>query len=161
MPQAVTTNHELADICLANHIPLIGVFNKDEDLGKPTDGGYIINLSDSKDSQGRQLPGTHWTVFWIEKSKCAYFDSFGCPPPQAVQRFLRPFTRYPYCSFTIQNIESSVCGWYCIDFLAFMAKRNVSSVDKRFTAFLDRYSYNPNHNRRLLEGYLDGVKGAI
>lgn len=154
---SITTNHQLADICEKHNIPLVGVYSKNDLPQKPADGCYIVNLSDSHDANGQQLPGTHWVAFWVEKKKCCYFDSFGIPPPLAVQKLLKPLVRYPYSNITIQNLNSSVCGWYCVDFLAFMDRnRSTKSVDKRFTAYLDKYSYNPEHNRRLLEAHLAG-----
>lgn len=163
---SVTTNHELADICLKHNIPLVGVYSKNELVNKVKEGGYIINLSDSHDENGKPLGGTHWVAFWVGKQRsdgkirACYFDSFGVSPPKSVQAVLKPYIKYPYCNMTIQNINSSVCGWYCLDFLAFMGKQNHSTIDKGFTAFLDRYSYNIEHNRRLLEEHLreHGIK---
>jgi hypothetical protein len=153
---SVTTNFQLAEICDKHNIPLVGVYSKNDLPDKPIDGGYIVNLSDSHDEHGRQLPGTHWVAFWVEKKKCCYFDSFGVPPPLAVQAFLKSMVRYPYSNITIQNLNSSVCGWYCIHFLVYMDRtRQMKSVDKRFTHFLNLFSYNPEHNRRMLNEYLN------
>jgi hypothetical protein len=150
-----TTNHELAEVCQKHGISLVGVFSKNDLPKKHQEGGYIINLSDSHDESGNPLPGTHWVAFWVERNKCCYFDSFGCPPPVTVQRFLKRYGRYPYCALVLQNMNSTVCGWYCIDFLVHMCShRGGGTVDKRFTAFLDQWSYNPEHNRRLLLDHL-------
>lgn len=152
---SITTNHQLADICERHSIPLVGVYSKNDLPETPVDGGYVVNLSDSHDSKGKQLPGTHWVAFWVEKGKCCYFDSFGVPPPMSVQTLLKPLVRYPYGNITIQNLNSTVCGWYCVDFLAYMhSNRSIKNVDKRFTAYLNQWSYNPEHNRRLLEEHL-------
>jgi hypothetical protein len=133
----------------------VSVFSKNDLPDKASDGGYIVNLSDSRDAKGKQLPGTHWVAFWVEKGKCCYFDSFGVPPLMSVQKMLNPMVRYPYSNITIQNLNSTVCGWYTIDFLAYMDRtRRLKNVDKRFTAYLDQWSYNPEHNRRLLEEHL-------
>jgi hypothetical protein len=130
-----------------------------------SEGGYVINMSDSHDTNGNPLPGTHWVSFYVEKTKkghtqATYFDSFGVVPPKSVQKFLKPLMPYPYCSFDIQNPNSGVCGYYAVEFLWFMSKNKLKypNLDKRFEAFLERYSYNPEKNLRLLEGFLKDIK---
>lgn len=162
---ALTTNYQLAEACAKYNIPLVGVFSKNDMPRKIDVGGYIVNLSDSHDEDGKPLPGTHWVSFFIERTKrghmrAVYFDPFGVVPPVSVQRFLASMRPYPYCSFNVQNINSGVCGYYAVEFLWFMSKNRLRypDVDKRFEMFLDRYSYNPEQNLRLLEGFLQEIK---
>lgn len=164
---ALTTNFQLEDACKEYRIPLVGVFSKNE-LKDVTlaEGGYIINMCDSHDENGNPLGGTHWVACWVEKQRndgqvrSCYFDSFGVAPPVAVQRFLGRLRPYPYCTFQIQNINSGVCGYYCLEFLWFMKTERLKypTVDSRFDEFLERYSYNPKKNRRLLEGFLKDIR---
>ena len=60
---------------------------------------YIINMS--KRSEG----GSHWVLLFRD----IYFDSFGCPPTLAVQRFTRVYNDVAY-----QDFSSAACGFYCI-----------------------------------------------
>lgn len=162
---ALTTNYDIINCCREYHIPLIGVFSKDQLPGQIVPGGYVVNMQDSHDGNGKPLPGTHWVSFFIELNKkgvahCCYYDPFGVVPPKSVQKLLKPLMPYPYCSFDIQNPESGVCGYYAVEFLWFMSKNRLKwpKLDDRFTHFLERYSYNPEKNLRLLEGFLKQIK---
>jgi hypothetical protein len=46
--------------------PLVCVFSKDQPPSSLTDGGYIVNLEDSHDHNGRKLGGSHWTAFGLK-----------------------------------------------------------------------------------------------
>ncbi|NBP02415.1 MAG: hypothetical protein EBU90_20320 [Proteobacteria bacterium] len=148
------TNFDLEKRCRKLHIPLVGIFSKDELPIRPREGGYIINLQNSVDENGNNLPGTHWTAFYVEGNKACYFDSFGFPSPLAIREFLKPYSPVPYSDKVIQNINSGVCGSYCLYFLYFMSRHNRDLID-RFDRFLRQFSNDPTKNRELLMKYLD------
>ena len=51
---------DIEDIAKKLHLPLQGVFSKDELPRNPVVGSYIINLQDADDGNG-----THWTFFRV------------------------------------------------------------------------------------------------
>jgi hypothetical protein len=83
---------------------------------------YIINMEDEFDEKGERNSGSHYTCFQVNKypngkTEGVYFDSFGQPPPQAVEKFVG---KLPYCDKDIQSLMNSACGWYCLAFLHYI-----------------------------------------
>ena len=59
--------------------------------------------------------GTQWTCFYNKGNKSNYFDSFGGSPDKFLLNQLpEPIT---YHNYRIQNINSILCGSYCLHFL--------------------------------------------
>lgn len=154
------TNWDLENEAHKYHLPLIGVFNKDQIPSHFKNGFYIINLQDDYDADGNNLPGSHWTVFYIEGKEAVYFDSFGFAPPVEVQNFLKPFVPYPYNEQEVQSMRSTVCGNYVLYFMLFMYRnrQKLLSVKQRFKAFLSLWSPDPSQNRERLLKYLSKTK---
>jgi hypothetical protein len=150
------TNFQLEDLASKHKIPLVGVFNKDTLPNFHRDGGWIINLQDSVDKDGKGLPGTHWTAFYCEGKHAAYFDSFGFPPPVQVQQFLEKKYNVVWSRKQIQNIVSEVCGWYCLFFIWFMG-RNKLQFNKRFSKFLSLFSTDVEKNLTVLKRLLKPI----
>ena len=68
----------------------------------------FVNIDNG--SQG----GTHWTCFYIKDNKSYYFDSFGGQPDKfLLKRLLKPII---YHNYKIQDINSKLCGSYCLYF---------------------------------------------
>ena len=66
--------------------------------------------------------GTHWTCFLIKDKKSYYFDSIGGNPDKILLKQLpKPII---YHNFKIQNINSNLCGSYCLYFFYLMEKMN-------------------------------------
>ena len=160
------TNYDLLDAGIKYNIPIVSISNKNK-LPSSSDireGGYIVNLENDVDEFGNQLNGTHWVGFYIEKNKHGkphdvYYDSFGMPPPIAVQNFLRPLSPYKYNDDDIQNINSSVCGYYVLHFIWFMSRhKNIPDLDKRFNLFLKLFSKDPEKNLGFLKKYMKEIK---
>lgn len=161
------TNYDLIDAGAKYDIPIVGVYSKNK-LPPYTDiheGGYIINLQDDADEYGNPLDGSHWTGFYVEKNKkgksdVVYFDSFGGGPSISVQNFLRPLSPYAYNKDVIQNINSTVCGYYVLYFIWFMSRHRKAepNLDKRFKLFLKRFKENPEKNLMFLTKYLKDIK---
>lgn len=116
------TNFELEDLAKKYQIPNFAVLSKDEFKGKLQSGNYILNMENEKDEFGNYNDGSHWVAVFVSKYyDCCYFDSFGFQPPQVVLKQLRKSNKKIYYnSLTIQNIRSSLCGWYCLVFLMWM-----------------------------------------
>lgn len=149
---SITTNYDLVEATARNNIPLVGVFYKNKLPQQVYQGGYIFNLADNDED------GTHWTSAWVEKEngklKVVYWDSFGVAPPENIKHYFSKIDpSVPYSKKQVQNIVSSICGYYVLFFLYFMSHRQ-GSVMSKLKKFETLWSLNPEENRRLLEEYL-------
>jgi hypothetical protein len=113
---------ELWDLADRMNVPLTFVGFKDELKGKKLqyNKSYIINMENEYDEDGFKNTGSHYTCFQVNKYKNGkvepiYFDSFGMPPPEIVEKFVG--MKLPYPTKDIQSLMNSACGWYCLAFL--------------------------------------------
>ena len=68
------------------------------------------------------MGGTHWTYFIIKHNKSFYFDSFGGQPNKILLNQLpKPII---YHNYKIQDINSRLCGSYCLYFIYSIERRN-------------------------------------
>ena len=74
-----------------------------------------------------------------------YYDSFGFPAPKEIEIKLIP---YIYNDRNIQNINTSSCGFYCIDFIKFLYK--FKDKEKAYNLFLDLFKNNTSKNELIL-----------
>ena len=76
----------------------------------------FVNIDDG--SQG----GSHWTCFIVKDNKSFYFDSFGGAP----DKFLLNQLPEPiiYHNYKIQDINSKLCGSYCLYFFYLIERMN-------------------------------------
>ena len=80
-----------------------------------SDKGFI-NIDDGSQH------GTHWTVFFIKGKKSYYFDSFGGAPDKFLLNQLpKPII---YHNYEIQDINSKLCGSYCLHFFYLIERMN-------------------------------------
>ena len=68
----------------------------------------LVNIDNG--SQG----GTHWTCFIVKDNKSYYFDSFSGQPDKFLLNQLPK--RIIYHNYKIQEINSQLCGSYCLYF---------------------------------------------
>ena len=62
----------------------------------------------------RPQRGTHWTCFIVKDKKSYYFDSFGVQPDKfPLNQLPKPII---YHNYKIQDINSKLCGSYCLYF---------------------------------------------
>jgi hypothetical protein len=123
------TNDQIEELAERLEIPLAFCGYK-SDLPKTieTNKGYIINLDNEYDLDGKQNGGTHWTCFYVAKypngkTEAIYFDSYAAPPPEIVNVRLRRNFGINYVPHTRKNIQSllnNACGWFCLAFLHFI-----------------------------------------
>ena len=66
--------------------------------------------------------GTLWTCFMVKDKKSYYFDSFGGAP----DKFLLNQLHKPiiYHNYKIQDINSKLCGSYCLYFFYLIERMN-------------------------------------
>ena len=56
--------------------------------------------------------GSHWYAFYVKDNKSYYFDSFGGPPDKYLLNQLPKSITYH--NYKIQDINSKICGSYCL-----------------------------------------------
>ena len=80
-----------------------------------SDKGFV-NIGDYENG------GSHWCAFYIKDNKSYYFDSFGGQP----DRFLLNQLPKPilYHNYKIQDINSKLCGSYCLYFFYLIERMN-------------------------------------
>ena len=80
-----------------------------------SDRGFV-NIDDGR------LNGTHWTCFIVKDNKSYYFDSFGGAPDKFLLNQLTK--RIIYHNYKIQDINSKLCGSYCLYFFYLIERMN-------------------------------------
>lgn len=92
--------------------------------------------------------GTHWVAFFRDvHGRLEYFDSYGNQP--TVYDHIRFIRRNISCCYfynpnTLQSIDSSVCGLYCLSYLYFR------SLGFQMNDFTSLFSDNVNRNDSLV-----------
>ena len=68
------------------------------------------------------MGGTHWTCFIVKDKKSYSFDSFeGRPDKFLFKQLPKPIL---YHNFKIPNVDSQLCGSYCLYFLYLIERMN-------------------------------------
>jgi hypothetical protein len=147
----VLTNLDLFEIVQEIKLKdFVGVFMKDEllNLPKKYKGNYIINLQSSTDGNG-----THYCALRVlNDGNAIWFDPFGFENPKEVSKYIN--SKIAYSDKTIQNINSSICGYYCIAFLNYMTDNESKNPYTPFQNFLNMFSNDVTENRAILQDYL-------
>lgn len=112
-------NIELAVFCKENKIPLEGVYMRNEKKPKIKKNKFYIFNNDDKDNSG-----THWVAAFTSPKATIFFDPFGLPPSEEILKFLKTSKaeKHIYSSSQLQNIRSSLCGYYVLYFIYKMYK---------------------------------------
>lgn len=99
--------------CKNNHFQ-VGVFAADRIPTKyKRPAAFIINTDD----YGQ--PGTHWIAIFIpKKASIEYFDSYGLSPYIQSHRSFLKGKKWIHNDREMQSLTSTVCGHYCLLFLA-------------------------------------------
>lgn len=141
----ILTNFDIEDICADLQIPLVGVLMKDEIKNLKT-GCYVMNLQNSDQS------GSHWTSFIVSNTCIYYSDSFGLYPVERIyQMFLKSGKQLYINSKQIQDIKSTVCGWFAISFLFFMLNAPYKTGLKKFEKYLKLWDFdNLKNNDKVI-----------
>jgi hypothetical protein len=151
------SNFEIDNICNQLHIPLRGVFMKDELPNECLTGHYIINLQ--SESEGN---GTHWLSLTIYNQNAYHFDSFGVQPNQEVIEFCKKgHCKLGYNTFQIQNINSELCGWYCIANLFVLQFCGFKDIYRGSNLFINLFSKNTIQNGNILKHFYKTFCGKI
>lgn len=98
---------------------------------------FIVN-TDTKDK-----PGEHWiSIYFSNGGVCEYFDSFGMPPIVCEHiKFIKEHAnKLLYNPMSIQSLDTSVCGQYCVMFACHKLK------NKTFQSFLNLFDKKNSYN---------------
>jgi hypothetical protein len=145
------SNYEIETICKQSNIILDDCCMKDK-LNKnklQPNANYIINLESS--SQGN---GTHWTALIKRNNIYIYFDSFGVECPTNIINFIKknPNANLAYNLKEIQNINSHLCGWFCIALLHFVKNKN--DIYNAVDTFCNMFNDEGLNNDDILVNYI-------
>ena len=104
---------------------------------------YIVNLNDSTQ------PGSHWVVINVKPNIIEYFDSFGLNAPmELVELSSRLGLNYLYNSTQYQDLNSVLCGYWCLYFV------NESRKGRSYYDILRPFSHTDTQfNERLIVEY--------
>ena len=111
----------------------------------------VINLQDYFAGSG-----THWVcVYNEEKSdKVEYFDSFGLVLPNEVVKYISTTNKnIIYNDAQIQNINSILCGYYCVYYIA---ERNKGRTANEL--LLDFHEKPTPFNEMFMKFYVSYIK---
>ena len=107
------SNFDLLEWCRYLKIPIKSVLSRD--LKVPHNHKlalFIYNLEPS------YMNGSHWISTYAKDNVINYFDSFGLPPfEEMLNHAKRENVTLLHQNQQIQNLYSSVCGYYCLYFL--------------------------------------------
>jgi len=119
-----------------------GWFNKDT-LPKLENKFYIINMQSSGEGSG-----THWVlVYNVKHNFCIYFDSFGIDPPKDVlQRMKETNKECVMSDVEIQNLDSMMCGYYCINVID-----RLENGESYTDIVLSDYSFDTLKNENIIK----------
>ena len=102
---------------------------------------FIANVDTS------DKPGTHWVAFYFTKERQGEFlDSYGLPPSNYTTTFSSFLNNnsnsWKFNSYTLQSIDSKVCGHYCLYFALFRSRQvSMSTIVNRFSSNKSRSDF--------------------
>jgi hypothetical protein len=149
------TNVDLIRLAKELKINLIGVCSKDElHLIKPRVGGYIINMQNSTDGVG-----SHWVSAILYQDdnamKCLYFDSYGIAPLKEVEQYVKKINddfKIAYSTRQIQKLQTTECGYYCLNFLYNMQyNRKSDNMIKDYENYIIKFSNDLTKDLEILK----------
>jgi hypothetical protein len=136
------TDKDIIRLLQKYNIKINSVIMSNENI-KMYPGYYIVNL----DKVGGC--GTHWTCFYYTGKLNLYYDSFGKPPPLAIEEKLKPLLFYNKEQH--QHPASEACGYYCIAWIRFIASgRNKPMLFNLFNNLLNDVQANETQLKFLL-----------
>ena len=111
--------------------------------------GYIINYGNMDNG------GTHYVcIATDDKGHAFFFDSFGVIPDNDVIAFMkRGKKRWGYNNWIIQDIKSSLCGWYCLGVIKVCLSKRRGSLFDKANSFINFFKDNTLFNAPILRGF--------
>lgn len=143
------SNYQLETIANKNNITLQEIIYQDEifNLSKVKNMNIILNLQNSKSSGN----GTHWVTLLKRDNNFFYFDSFGSQPPNIIKRYCK--VNLGYNSYICQNLNTEVCGYYCIALIHYIDNHKGDLYDIA-NEFINIFESNTKFNKDILFKYI-------
>ena len=133
-PPHPLTNCQIKEYC-EKKCRFNGVYSRDNLPKTIKNGAHAINLDEYADV------GTHWITLYVKSNEVIYFDSFGVEHvPKEIKRFIG-HKNIKANIFRIQEDHSTMCGYFCINFIDFMFS-NKTLID--FTGLFSTYDFKKN-----------------
>ena len=135
LPSHPLTNIEISEY-YKNEPRFNGVYSRNNLPNKMKKGAYVINLDEY------QNIGTHWVALFVtpkyttessssERTVC--FDSFGIEHiPKEINKFIGN-NDIKSNIFRIQAYDSTMCGYFCIEFINYMLKAKTVDYTNLFS----------------------------
>jgi hypothetical protein len=128
---------EVYDLCKKYNIKIKGIYCRDQIPNNLKNEWIIINLFNHTGG------GTHYTAFYCGTDINMYFDSFGFPAINEIDKF----GQYIYNDLKLQDLNSESCGWFCLACIRFCEKYG-NSVHS-FKEFLSQFTDKSETNERI------------
>lgn len=143
-------NFQIEAFCSQNGIPLVDICMKDELPKQALRGNYVINLQSSSSGQS----GTHWLALIVRDNINVFFDSFGAPPSQEIIAFCaKTGRRLCFNNAIIQDLDSDLCGFYCIGLLHFVTAGGDGDVQNLVNSYVNMFVDDTLDNAAILQRY--------
>ena len=137
------SNFDLLEWCKYLKIPIKSVLSRDQTV--PHNHKLALFIYNTGPSYTK---GFHWVSTYVKDNVINYFDSFGMPPIQElVDHAKRKNLTLLHQDQQIQNLYSSVCGYYVLYFLNEMHK----GVD--YLDLLEPFTRDTKYNDDLIGKY--------
>ena len=73
------------------------------------------------------------------------------PPPEKIYHFLeKKYKRVDFSRKEIQDMDSTLCGYFCLEFFKFMKEHPNSTLVNDMQLFQNRFSENTKENDTIL-----------
>ena len=93
-----------------------GVYYRNNLPGKIKKGAYVTNLDEYENT------GTHWMALFVKTNEVIYFYSFGIEHiPKEIEHAVGN-KEIKANIFRLQAYDSTMCGYYCTEFINYMLK---------------------------------------
>jgi hypothetical protein len=139
-PIRALSNFEIEEYCMKKGLPLKGVMSKDllDNTALKNGDVYVLNL-DTTDGNG-----THWVCLMKNKGISLYYDPFGVEPPESVLAKIKNTKGRCYYSQEVnQDLDSVLCGYYCLSIIKSIFRDNIS-----FRDYLAKLYNEPNKKNK-------------
>ena len=114
LPFHPLTNIEINEY-YANEPRFNGVYSRNN-LPKIKKGAHVKNLDEYENT------GTHWIALFVKTNEVIYSDSFGIEHiPKEIKHAIGN-KEIKASIFRIQAYDSTMCGYFCIEFINYMLK---------------------------------------
>ena len=148
LPFHPLTNVEIDNYYVGNKF-FKGTFARDRFNKRHTakqHGAYVFNLEEMGKS------GSHWVCLIMRDDNFVYyFDSFGVTHvPIEISKFIGENKEIIKNDMILQDLQSVMCGYYCIAFIDFVLDNDISGLDT-VDKFCDMFTKDTVKNEKIIK----------